>query len=89
MNESEKLHRARERVEAMTGFYVHLAVFIVVMTALIIIDWRGEPNEWWVQWPLLGWGLGMVMHALLVFGHVPRFVKQWQLRKIREIKDTL
>jgi hypothetical protein len=88
MNEHEKLVRAKERVEAVTAFYIHLAVFAVVIAALFVINLNSGSN-WWVQWPMFGWGLGVLLHAMLVFGRMPRFVREWQLRKIREIKEGL
>ena len=88
MNEQEKLERAKQHVEAMTGFYIHLAVYVVVMTILLIINLTASP-VWWVQWPLLGWGIGLLAHAVLVFGQGPSFVRDWQLRKIQEVKEKM
>lgn len=88
MNEHEKTMRAKERVESMIGFYVHLAVFVAVMTGLFFLNYLSV-DAWWVQWPLLGWGLGVLAHALLAFGRTPQFVKTWRLRKIKQVKDTL
>lgn len=88
MNEHEKLTLAKRRVEAITGFYIHLAVYVVVMTVLLSVNlFAGQ--VWWVQWPLLGWGAGVVGHGLIVFGGQPDFIRQWQARKIEEIKQKL
>jgi hypothetical protein len=88
MEEHEKLQRAKERVEAITGFYIHLSVYILVNAVLLIINvLSGEP--WWVQWPILGWGIGVVAHGLAVFFRQPRFIATWQLRKIHEIKNRM
>jgi hypothetical protein len=88
MDEHEKLSRARQKVEAMTGFYIHLTAFIVVNAVLFIID-AMSGADWWVQWPILGWGIGIIAHALAVFGRWPTFVANWQLRKIRELKERM
>ena len=40
-----------------------------------------------MQWPLIGWGAGVLAHAAIVFGAGPSFVRDWQLRKIKELKD--
>lgn len=88
MNEHEKLTRAKQRVEAITGFYIHLAVFVLVMTILFVVNLTvGE--FWWVQWPLLGWGTGLLAHAALIFGKGPSFIRNWQIRKIHELKDKM
>ena len=88
MDEHEKLVRARQLVEAMTGFYIHLSVFVLVMAILFAVNiWASD--VWWVQWPFLGWGIGVLVHGLLVFGQVPSFITRWQLRKIKELKDKM
>ncbi len=48
MNEREKLALAKRKVEAMTGFYIHLATFVAVMTLLLIINVAAS-GGWWVQ----------------------------------------
>lgn len=88
MDEREKLARATQQVEAITGFYIHFVVFVVVMVSLLVINWAASPF-WWVQWPLLGWGLGVLLHAWAVFGQVPHFITNWQLRKIKQLKDKM
>jgi hypothetical protein len=90
MDEHEKLVRARQQVEALTGFYIHLVVFVLVMLVLLAVNWLATPDVWWVQWPFLGWGIGVAGHALLVFDSgAPGFITTWQLRKIRELKDKM
>ena len=32
-----------------------------------------------------GWGIGIVAHALAVFGRASRFVAEWEDRKIKEL----
>lgn len=84
MDDKEKLKHARERVAQIKGFYIHLTVFVLVMTGLVILDvMKGE--GWWVQWPLLGWGLGVLGHAFAVFGGGgPNIFADWEKRKIKE-----
>ena len=88
MNEHEKLVRAKQQVDAMTGFYGHLAAFALVMVVLFIVNALSS-STWWSQWVFLGWGAGVLGHALLVFGRAPSLIRDWQLRKIREIKDKM
>ena len=88
MDEHEKLVKARARVEVLTGFYVHLTVFIFVMAILFAIN-ATVSGVWWVQWPFLGWGAGVIGHAALVYGARSHFFRNWQLRKIRELKEKM
>jgi hypothetical protein len=45
----------------------------------------GDP--WWVQWVLLGWGIGVLAHALAVFGRGSKLVSEWEKRKIKELLE--
>lgn len=88
MNEHANLALAKQQVAAIKAFYIHLAVFILVMSLLLAVDVTTDP-EWWVQWPFLGWGAGVLAHALLVFGETPRLIANWEARKVEAIKRRL
>lgn len=64
MNEEQIEKLARKRVEERVGFLVHVAMYVTVNAGLIV-TWRltGSPYPWFV-WPLLGWGAGVIAHAL-------------------------
>jgi len=78
--------QARRHVARLRGFYTHAAVFVVVMLLLLLIDASGG-GRWWVQWPLMGWGVGLAVHALYVFGLGGALGPEWEDRKIREWMD--
>jgi fatty acid desaturase len=82
-NEREKYLAAKARVKALKGFYIHLFIFGVVMTGLFVADYVGG-GSWWVQWPFLGWGLGILGHAYLVFRPSRPATRNWEERKIKE-----
>lgn len=44
-------------------FLIHLIVFVAVMTLLTVIDLLTSPGTYWFQWPLLGWGIGVLGHG--------------------------
>jgi hypothetical protein len=89
MNEQEiKYQNAKKRVEALRGFYVHLGVYVVVNLLLFFINMIASPDRLWFFWPLTGWGIGFVIHALSVFGFVPRLGADWEERKIREFMES-
>ena len=58
-----------------------LLVYIAVNTGLFFINLftRGGDGGWWFYWPLLGWGIGLMIHTLVVFGGV--FSEGWKQRK--------
>jgi hypothetical protein len=89
MDEHEKAAKAARQVEAITGFYIHLVVFVLVIVLLLVVNRLATPDVWWVQWVFLGWGAGVLAHALAVFGRTPAFITNWQLRKIKALKDRM
>ena len=42
-------------------------------------------GQWWFYWPLLGWGVGLGVHALNVYVLDGRFGQVWEERKTREM----
>jgi hypothetical protein len=67
MENQEAYQRAKKRVEAKIGFYVHLTVYVCVNLLLIIINLTTSRQYLWFQWPLIGWGIGLFFHGLGVF----------------------
>lgn len=58
---------AKKRAEAKLGFYIHLAVYALVNAILAAVDILNSPQDLWFYWPLGGWGLGLLLHFVLVF----------------------
>ena len=92
-NTTDKLKRAQKRVEQIRGFYVHLAVYIVVN--LIIVGsfvirngFDGEPVDFWgALSTTVFWGIGLAFHGLHVFGIHGIFGRQWEERQIRKFME--
>jgi hypothetical protein len=89
MNKDSRFHRAKERVEALRGFYANLAAYIVVNAFLLLLNVTTSPDSLWFYWPLLGWGIGIVMHAVWVLGFRRLFGPDWEEKKIQEIMDEV
>ncbi len=73
----------RRQVKRERGFYVHAAVFTAIMALLFAIDFLTTPGRFWIQWPLLGWGAGLLWHGLSVFRGAS-FGKDWERRQVEE-----
>ena len=88
MDDARKLRLARRRVESITGVYVHAAIYVIVNAGLVLINLLSGP-DWWVQWPILGWGIGLVAHAAVVYGiNHPRVIA-WEDEKVRELAGRM
>lgn len=87
MTEAQKTARAVQRMRDLLGFYIHAAIFAAVMPVLFLLNLT-DP-DWWVHWPLAGWGVGLMIHAWAVFGSGAEKLRRWQLRKIYEIKSQM
>jgi len=85
----ERTRKAAERVEEITGFYVHLTIYLIINLLLILINATITSDIIWAHWVVLGWGLGLVAHGIAVFGSMPGFVTRWQLRKMRELRREM
>jgi hypothetical protein len=85
MEDQERYERAKRRVEEIKGFYSHLAVYVLVNAFLVILNVMTSPGEYWFKWPLFGWGIGLVVHGISVFGFGRFLGPDWEDRKIREI----
>lgn len=74
---------ARRRAEAVRGFNVHVAIYLVVNLVLMVIDLL-TPGGYWFYWPLIGWGLWVVAHGISVHGGTRLWGREWEERKIKQ-----
>jgi len=67
MEDQDQRAEAKKTGNAKIGFYIHLVVFVLVNAGLIVINLSTSADHLWFKWPLLGWGIGVLFHALAVF----------------------
>ena len=85
MDEQARYEDAKKRANEIKEFYQHLTTYVLVNAFLFAVNKLTSPGYNWFIWPLLGWGLGLVLHALSVFGRL--WGRDWEKRKIKEIMD--
>lgn len=86
MNEQSKHDRGRKRIADLKAFYVHAFVFVAVTASLAALNIAlGSP--FWILWVLLGWGIGLGFHAVLIFGKGVGVVSRWEERKLKALMD--
>ncbi len=80
-NENNAYYKAKKRVEELKGFYGNLISYCCVIPFLIFINLKFSPHFQWFWFSAVGWGFGLIMHALKVYG----YSSNWEERKIQEI----
>jgi len=66
MNDQDIKQTAQEKVKEKIEFRIHLIIFVVVNSILATINLTLTPEYIWFKWPLLGWGIGIILHGLRV-----------------------
>jgi hypothetical protein len=85
--EEEIYEKAKRRVEEIRSFYSHLFVYLAVNAGLFLLNIITSPRHLWFYWPLIGWGIGLSIHGLSVFGTQRLLGKDWEEKKIKEIME--
>ena len=49
------------------GFLIHCVVYVAVVGGLAYLNYTRNPDQLWVLWVAAGWGLGILLHAVLAF----------------------
>ncbi|TRZ42831.1 histidine kinase [Robertkochia solimangrovi] len=82
----KRYQRAKERVQAMKGFYSNLIAYLIVIPCLGWLNYKTTDFPW-IIFPAAGWGFGVIMHYMEAFDYNPLWGKNWEARKIRELMD--
>lgn len=73
-----------ERDKAINGFYTHFITFIAVIAGLAILN-LVTGDSFWIQWVVLGWGIGIAFHAYEIFVRRPR--REHEARERRRAEE--
>jgi hypothetical protein len=84
--EDKRYLKAKERVEAIKGFYGNLIAYCLVIPFLAWLNYRTTDFPW-VLFPALGWGIGVLTHGMEAYGYNPLWGKNWEEKKIREFME--
>ena len=87
----ERREAAKRYAEQLRGFYGHVGGFATGMFIMFAVNLvtnisagtAGDWNAWWSVWALLGWGIGIAVHGLVVWLNHPMFTTAaWEQRQI-------
>ncbi|WP_297983953.1 2TM domain-containing protein [uncultured Chryseobacterium sp.] len=85
--EIKAYEKAAKRVEELKGFYGNLISYCIFIPFLFFVNYMTSPKYWWAFWPMFGWGIGVVAHAIQVFG-IGRDWEEKQIRKYMQREET-
>ena len=77
--------RAAKQYKAIRGFYIHCFVYVIVGLLLVLINVL-TGDKMWAQWPIIGWGIGVLGHAYGAFVIAPKRLAAWEANKIAQAK---
>jgi two-component system, LytTR family, sensor kinase len=83
-NFEDKYIKARKQVEELKGFYYNLLAYCLFIPFLIFINYKTYWGFHWFWFPIIGWGIGLSIHAYHVFVSNNISVKNWEKRKIEQ-----
>lgn len=69
-------------VRDIKAFYSHLIKYIIIIAILFVFNLIKSPNHMWVYWVMFGWGIGVAVHALNVFGIFHLFGPDWEKQQV-------
>ena len=58
---------AIQRIRSKRELRVHLTVYVAVNALLVLIWAMTGAGYFWPLWPILGWGIAIVIHAVTVY----------------------
>ena len=77
-----------EYVRDIKGFYSHLTNYVVVISLLFVLNFITDSSYIWAWWPAMGWGIGVLNHAVHTFEWFNWFGAKWERRQIeKRLKD--
>ena len=75
---------AFKQVRKLKGFYIHLAQYVLTIAVLTVINALITPNRWWVQWVVMGWGVGVFFHWFEISERFGLFGSKWEKEQVEK-----
>ena len=85
---NERLGRAKRKVKAIKGFYIHALVYVLVNLFIIFSNGFADKKgfaDMDSYYTAIFWGFGLLAHGLSVFGYDLILGYDWEERKIEEL----
>ncbi len=84
--EEKRYLKAKEKVNAIKGFYCNMISYSIVIPFLWWLNFR-TTSFLWAIFPTVGWGFGVIAHGMEAYGYNPLWGKRWEEKKIKELME--
>jgi hypothetical protein len=88
VDDDARYEAAKKRVEEIKGLYMHIGLFAIINLGLFAINMITNPDTLWFYWPLLGWGVGVVIHIFVFVAEGRVLGPEWEDKKVRELMES-
>ncbi len=61
-------YEEKSLLEKQTDFKRHLRTYLVMSFFFFVLNLVTAPGAWWFYWPVIGWGIGVLMQGLSLYG---------------------
>lgn len=68
-------------------FHVHWIIYIVIMACLYALNLKVSPDDLWFVIVGLAWAVGLIIHAIWVFGMFSFFGGAWEQKQFQKYMD--
>jgi 2TM domain-containing protein len=67
INDTELREQAIKRIKEKNDFQIHVAIYLMVNIMLVGIWWFTGAGFFWPIFPILGWGIGVVVNGYVAY----------------------
>jgi hypothetical protein len=96
-NGDESYKAAYRKVKKIKGFYSHLRIYVIVNLIIIVANlnkdifsegiYASSLTDWHTYSTAFFWGIGLLAHAISVFGRDFFFNEDWEQKKIQKYME--
>lgn len=62
-------HESQKTVaEKKADFRSHLRTYLVMSVFFVLLNYFGGSRHFWAIWPIMGWGIGVALQGLSLYG---------------------
>ncbi len=86
-SEEYQYQKARKRAKEIRGFYYNLLSYCIIIPFIIGINLIYVPEFHFFWFSMVGWGTGVILHGMDVFGYNPFMRKNWEEKKLQQLLE--